>query len=74
MAAKTMRAWVHGLYAALLSAIGDAGTAALGTVVFAPDLMQQAKFWRVIVGMVAFSALKTVFAYLKQSPLPGGEE
>jgi hypothetical protein len=65
-----MRIWIHGLIAAVLSAIGDAGTTVLGGVVFAPALLSDSGFRKVLAGTIIFSAGKTVFAYLKGSPLP----
>jgi|GEM_PF-3142372 len=64
------RLWLHGLLVALVSAIGDTGTAALGAMVVAPNFLRDSHFWEALAGMLVFSALKTVFAYLKQSPLP----
>jgi hypothetical protein len=68
------RAWVHGLVAALASTLGDSGTAALGAAVVAPGFLRDGHFWEALAGMLLFSALKTVFAYLKQSPLPASDE
>jgi hypothetical protein len=67
---SNMHLWLHGLLAALLSALGDSGTVALGAAVVAPGFLHDARFWEALGGMLVFSALKTVFAYLKQSPLP----
>ena len=67
---SNMRLWLHGLLAALLSALGDSGTVAVGAAVVAPDFLHDSRFWEALAGMLVFSALKTVFAYLKQSPLP----
>jgi hypothetical protein len=67
---SNMHLWLHGLLAALLSAIGDSGTVALGAAVVAPNFLRDSRFWEALGGMLVFSALKTVFAYLKQSPLP----
>jgi hypothetical protein len=64
--------WLHGLLAAVLSALGDSGTVALGAAVVAPGFLRDSRFWEALAGMLVFSALKTVFAYLKQSPLPCG--
>jgi len=69
---SNMHLWVHGLLAAVLSALGDSGTVALGAAVVAPGFLRDSRFWEALAGMLLFSALKTVFAYLKQSPLPSG--
>ena len=65
-----MRGWIYGLVAACVSAAADAGVTLLGGVMFAPGLLQDRDFWMVLGGTIGFSALKTAFAYLKQSPLP----
>ena len=67
---SNMHLWLHGLLAAVLSALGDSGTVAVGAAVVAPDFLHDSRFWEALAGMLVFSALKTVFAYLKQSPLP----
>lgn len=66
---EKLKLWLYGLLVAVVSAIGDAGTAYLGAMVFAPSLINEG-LWKALAGMVVFSAAKTVFAYLKQSPLP----
>ena len=67
---SNMHLWLHGLLAAVLSALGDSGSVALGAAVVAPGFLRDSRFWEALAGMLVFSALKTVFAYLKQSPLP----
>jgi hypothetical protein len=67
---SNMHLWLHGLLAAVLSALADSGTVAVGAAVVAPDFLRDSRFWEALAGMLVFSALKTVFAYLKQSPLP----
>jgi hypothetical protein len=57
--------WLHGLLAAVLSALGDSGTVALGAAVVAPGFLRDSRFWEALAGMLVFSALKTVFAYLR---------
>lgn len=65
-----MKLWIHGLAAAVVSAVGDSGTAFLGAFLVAPDLVHNPAFWKALGGMLLWSAIKTVFAYMKQSPLP----
>lgn len=65
-----MKAWIHGLAAATISAAADAGVTLLGATMFAPGLLQSGDFWAVLGGTIGFSALKSAFLYLKQSPLP----
>lgn len=66
----TIRTWLHGLAAAVISAAADSGVALLGGIMFAPGLLADHQFWAVLGGTIGFSALKTALAYLKQSPLP----
>lgn len=65
-----MKAWMHGLAAATISAGADAGVVLLGGMMFAPGLLQDHQFWAVLGGAIGFSAIKSALLYLKQSPLP----
>lgn len=67
---QKLKLWLYGLFVAVVSAIGDAGTVAIGAMVCGPGLLHQHDFWNSLGGMLAFSAIKTVFAYMKQSPIP----
>lgn len=65
-----MKAWIYGLATGCISAAADSAVALLGGIVFAPGLLADHQFWTVLGGCIGFSALKSAFLYLKQSPLP----
>lgn len=65
-----LRLWLHGLIVALISAIGDGGSAAVGACMVGVKFLQDPQFWFVLGGMIVVSALKAVFLYMKQSPIP----
>jgi hypothetical protein len=67
----TLKAWLYGLLSGVIAAAANAGSAAVGAMVFAPDLLKNGQFWEVIAGTAAFAGLKTALAWLAKSPLPG---
>lgn len=67
----TLKAWMYGLLTAVIASAANAGSAALGAMVFAPELLSNGHFWKVIGATAAFAGLKTALAWLAKSPLPG---
>lgn len=67
----TLKMWLYGLLSGVIASAANAGSAALGAMVFAPELLRNAHFWHVIGGTAAFAGLKTALAWLAKSPLPG---
>lgn len=59
-----IKVWVWGLLVAVASSVGDAGAAFL----VAPKLITE--HWQELWPVLAFTAAKAVFLYLKQHQLP----
>jgi hypothetical protein len=66
----TLKAWIYGLLSGVIASAANAGSAALGAMVFAPELLKNGHFWEVIAATAAFAGLKTALAWLAKSPLP----
>lgn len=67
----SIKAWMYGLLSGVIASAANAGSAALGAMVFAPELLKNGHFWTVIAATAAFAGLKTALAWLSKSPLPG---
>ena len=67
----SLKAWLYGLLSGVIASAANAGSAALGAMVLAPELLKNPHFWEVIAGTAAFAGLKTALAWLAKSPLPG---
>jgi hypothetical protein len=67
----SLKAWFYGLLSGVIASAANAGSAALGAMVFAPELLRNGHFWAVIAATAAFAGLKTALAWLAKSPLPG---
>jgi hypothetical protein len=66
----SIKAWMYGLISGTIASAASAGSAALGAMVFAPELLNNGHFWKVIAATAAFAGLKTGLAWLAKSPLP----
>jgi hypothetical protein len=66
---KSWRTWWHGLSAAVISSIANAGIAFAGSKVIGIDLG-----WKQFFLFCGSSGIVGAFAYLKQSPLPKEDE
>lgn len=65
------KAWAYGLATAIIAAAANAAMVLLGSFTFAPELLRNPQFWEAVGGAIVFAGLKTAFAYLAKSPLPG---
>ena len=74
----TTRTWLHGLGAAFIGGGASAVTGAFTAGVIAPQSFnmgdQLGNSVKLMVTAFCFNGLITTFAYLKQSPLPNGED
>jgi hypothetical protein len=66
----SLKAWLLGLLSGVIASAANAGSAALGAMVLAPELLHEAHFWKVITATAAFAGIKTALAWLAKSPLP----
>ena len=67
----SLKAWLYGLLSGVIASAANAGSAALGAMVLAPELLHNSHFWEVIAATAAFAGLKTALAWLAKPPLPG---
>jgi hypothetical protein len=66
----SLKAWLYGLFSGVIASAASAGSAALGAMAFAPELLRNGHFWEVIAGTAVFAGFKTAMAWLAKSPLP----
>lgn len=72
LSSGSVRAWLHGFGAAVVSGAASTASSALGAMAAGYDVFDPS-FWQIIGGSVVGGALVSALAYLKQSPVPPKE-